>query len=168
MTVAADGSCLGNPGPGGWAWALRTDCWAAGSHARSTNNLMELRAVFEAVRALPVDIPLTIQTDSKYVVGVFTEWLLRWEKRGWRTAANKPVANERAIREVQHVLAGRDVAWQHVRGHAGHEMNEFVDRRARAAAEAAKRREPTLTGDTRKLWSIVTAWYESRGDLPRL
>lgn len=138
LVIAADGSCLGNPGPGGWAWAVSADCWAAGGHPGTTNNLMELRAVFEALNAAPRDRPLVLETDSQYVIGVFTQWLEGWKAGGWRTSGKKPVANQPAILQVESALAGRSVEWRHVKGHSGHALNEVVDLRARAAATAIK------------------------------
>lgn len=146
LVVTTDGSCLGNPGPAGWAWALSESVWCAGANPRTTNNLMELRAVYEALKALPASRPLVIQTDSQYVISVFTEWMNDWISRGWRTAARKPVANKANIELIAQLLTGRDVEWKHVRGHQGHLMNEFVDRRAHAAATAQKNREPIDEG----------------------
>lgn len=146
LVVATDGSCLSNPGPGGWAWAVSAECWAAGAHPRSTNNLMELRAVYEALQAVPPSIALTLETDSMYVINVFTEWLASWRVNGWRTAGRKPVANRVAIEAIAAALEGRDVTWRHVKGHAGHYLNEIVDQRARAAAGAIRDGAPVQTG----------------------
>lgn|SRR5574337_647507 len=98
LILTADGSCIGNPGPGGWAWVLDEDCWAAGAHHRTTNNLMELRAIYEALHAVPADVPLLLQTDGRYVIQVFTEWVEKWRAAGWVTAAKKPVATSRRSR----------------------------------------------------------------------
>ena len=117
---------------------LDEKCWAAGGHKRTTNNLMELRAVYEALRATPVAIPLLIQTDSNYVIQVFTEWVEKWQTSGWVTAAKKPVANQQAIEMIVKELENRDVAWRHVRGHSGHTFNELADDLARAAATAIR------------------------------
>jgi ribonuclease HI len=138
LTVAADGSCLGNPGPGGWACATSPQTWRAGGHPGTTNNLMELRAVFEALSAIPAERPLLIETDSQYVIRAFTQWLEGWKRNGWRTSAKKPVANQSAILEVDRLLQGRDVKWQYVKGHAGHVLNEVCDVRARDAATAVR------------------------------
>jgi ribonuclease HI len=138
LVVATDGSCLGNPGPGGWAWAVTADCWAAGGHRETTNNLMELRAVFEALGVLPASRALVIETDSEYVINIFTKWLDGWVERRWRTANRKPVQNVSAIQQVQSRLIGRKVTWRHVKGHSGHVLNEVADRRARAAAAAVR------------------------------
>lgn len=138
ITIATDGSCLGNPGPGGWAWASEDGRSASGGHAGTTNNLMELRAVYEALRAHDATTPLLIQADSMYVINVFTEWLPGWIARGWRTAAKKPVQNRQAIEMIAAELATREVEWVHVKGHAGHALNEKVDAMARVEATAVQ------------------------------
>lgn len=132
--VATDGSCLGNPGPGGWAWASQDGRSASGGHAATTNNLMELRAVYEALRAHDRTVPLLIQADSMYAINVFTQWLPGWIVNGWRTGAKKPVQNREAIELIAAELETRDVQWEHVRGHAGHALNEKVDALARREA----------------------------------
>jgi ribonuclease HI len=147
LTVTADGSCLGNPGPGGWAWVADEHCWAAGGHQRTTNNLMELRAVYELLQATPMAVPLLIQTDSSYVIKVFTEWIVVWRESGWRTSGKKPVANRQAIEMIQDALQGRDVEWRHVKGHAGHVENELADEYARAAATAIQVGQQVAAGD---------------------
>lgn len=142
--VATDGSCLGNPGPGGWAWASADGRSGSGGHAGTTNNLMELRAVYEALRAHDRKEPLLIQADSMYAINVFTEWLPGWIARGWRTASKKPVHNRQAIEMIAAELATRDVRWEHVKGHAGHALNEKVDalaRREATAVQASKTRK---------------------------
>lgn len=139
LVVATDGSCLVNPdGPGGWAWATSVDNWRAGGHPATTNNKMELRAVFEALSATPLDRPLLIETDSVYVIKAVTVWLDGWKRNGWRTSARQPVKNREAILAVEQLLFGRDVAWRHVKGHAGHVLNEVCDLRAGAAAAAIR------------------------------
>lgn len=132
--VATDGSCLGNPGPGGWAWACEDGRSASGGHAGTTNNLMELRAVYEALIAHDTSAALLIQADSMYVINIFTQWLPSWRAAGWRTAAKKPVQNRDAIEMIASQLEGRDVRWEHVRGHTGHPLNERVDLLARQEA----------------------------------
>ena len=135
--VATDGSSLGNPGPSGWAWVCadgRQD-WASARH--STNNRMELMAVRELLRSIS-DHGLLIQADSQYVIKVFTEWLPGWRARRMRTASKKPVENAELILEIADLLADRDVEWQWVRGHVGHELNEKADTLARHGAERAK------------------------------
>ncbi|WP_182049133.1 ribonuclease H family protein [Changpingibacter yushuensis] len=134
ITVATDGSCLGNPGPGGWAWACPDGRCDSGSVADTTNNLMELRAVYEALRAHDPRVPLLIQADSMYVINAFTQWLPNWVANGWRTAAKKPVKNRQCLELIAAELETRDVEWEHVKGHAGHPLNEKVDSLARHAA----------------------------------
>jgi len=151
VTVATDGSCLGNPGPGGWAWATGEGEWGAGANSRTTNNLMELRALYEALRAFPPEVPLLIQADSQYVIRIFTEWVDGWIARGWRTADKKPVGNRPNIELIVPLLHERDVEWEHVRGHTGHNLNELVDKRARAAATAIRDGLPVDSGPGRRV-----------------
>ncbi|MGB9013641.1 MAG: ribonuclease H [Aeromicrobium sp.] len=136
--VFTDGSCLVNPGgPGGWAWAIDTQHHDSGPDPSTTNQRMEIRAAFEAVKAHPG--PLHIVSDSQYVVNCFTQnWWRGWHSRGWLNSAKKPVAN-RDLWEpfIELVLTRGDVTFEWVKGHAGHDMNEFVDELAGAAAQLA-------------------------------
>jgi ribonuclease HI len=95
---------------------------------------MELRAVLELLRATDPAEPLTIQSDSAYVVGVFTEWLPVWRSRGMRTGARKAVSNVDLIEKITGYLSGRDVTFEKVPGHAGHPLNEQADALAQSAA----------------------------------
>lgn len=146
LTIATDGSCLGNPGPGGWAWAIDEQHWDAGAASHTTNNLMELRALYEALRATDPAQPLHIQADSQYVINAFTKWIGGWKRAGWMTSAKKPVANRQNIEMIADLLAGRDVTWEYVRGHNGHPLNEFVDVKARNAATAIQSGRPIPSG----------------------
>lgn len=133
-TVYTDGACSGNPGPGGWAWAVPGGPWASGAEPRTTNQRMELTAVLEAVRSL--DGVLDVVTDSTYVANCFRDrWYLGWRKRGWRNAAGKPVAN-RDLWEplVEAFEAGRFGVPRWVKGHGGDPCNDLVDRLAVEAA----------------------------------
>ncbi len=141
VTIFADGSCLGNPGPGGWAALLVTDKDGArherelaGAAPATTNNKMELLAVIEGLNALKVPCDVCVVTDSNYVVKGMTEWLSGWLKRGWKTSQNKPVENQELWRALMQAAARHHVRWQWVRGHAGHPENERVDELARAEA----------------------------------
>ena len=139
-SVFTDGACSGNPGPGGWAWALDTSVFASGHEAPSTNQRMEVRAAFEAVRSLSG--PLLVVSDSTYVVNCFRDrWYAGWLARGWTNSQKQPVAN-RDLWEpfVALVLERGDVAFQWVKGHSGHEMNDFVDQLAVEASRAAPAR----------------------------
>ena len=134
-TVAyTDGACSGNPGPGGWAWAVPGGPYASGAAAQTTNQRMEITAALEAVRAL--EGRLEIVSDSTYVVNCFRDrWHEGWVKRGWKNSQRQPVAN-RDLWEpfIELVLARRDVTFRWVKGHAGDPMNDLVDRLAVEAA----------------------------------
>ena len=134
VSVFTDGACSGNPGPGGWAWALDLDTWASGSETTSTNQRMEIRAALEAVTAL--DGPLLVVSDSTYVVNCFRDrWWDGWLKRGWVNSQKKPVANRDLWEPLIRAVNERgDVAFHWVKGHSGHEMNDFVDHLAVTAS----------------------------------
>lgn len=143
ITAYSDGSCLGNPGPGGWAVAILSHDGAtrtlAGGEDHTTNNRMELTGAIEALRALPADVPSVLFCDSEYVVRGATEWRKGWERRNWRNANGKAVANPDLWRVLCAALDARPlVTMRWVRGHAGNAWNEAVDRLAQA--EAAKRK----------------------------
>ncbi len=132
--VYTDGACLGNPGPGGWAWAVAGGPFASGAEAHTTNQRMEITAAYEAVRALPG--PLLVMSDSTYVVNCFRErWWAGWRARGWRNSKRQPVAN-RDLWEpfVELVLDRGDVAFEWVKGHGDDPVNDLVDRLAVQAA----------------------------------
>ncbi len=134
--VWTDGACSGNPGPGGWAWAVPDGRQASGAAAVTTNQRMEIQAALEAVRALPG--PLVIVSDSTYVVNCFRDgWWRGWLARGWTNSAKKPVAN-RDLWEplVQLVQERGDVTFRWVKGHSGDVMNDLVDRLAVEQARA--------------------------------
>ncbi|MDO5682763.1 MAG: ribonuclease HI family protein [Propionibacteriaceae bacterium] len=139
MTIiaAADGSALGNPGPAGWAWYVDDTCWAAGGWPHGTNNMGELMAVLDLLRQTAnTDEPLEVLCDSQYVINVITKWMAGWKRKGWRKADNKPVLNVEIMKALDAAMAGRNVRFTWVKGHAGHELNEAADRLARAAASA--------------------------------
>ena len=140
MTTIAytDGACQGNPGPGGWAWAVPGGAFASGAAAATTNQRMEVQAALEAVRAQPG--PLRIVSDSTYVVNCFRDrWWEKWLLNGWLTSARKPVMNRDLWEPLVSVVADRDdIAFHWVKGHSGHEMNDFVDGLAVAAALEAR------------------------------
>ena len=146
IVVATDGSCLTNPGPGGWCWYADDSRWAAGGEAHTTNNRMELLAVLEALLALPAERALVIRADSSYTIDACTKWIHGWKRRGWKTAQGSPVKNREVIEAIDRALEGRAVTFEWVKGHAGHLMNEAADSRCRAAAEATKRDQAVATG----------------------
>ena len=135
-----DGSCLGNPGRGGWGVYAMVDgeenSWD-GSDPNTTNQRMELMAAIKALEFLPEGRPLTIHSDSQYVVRGITEWITNWKRNGWRNAQGKPVANQELWKCLDALADGRDIEWQWVRGHAGNPGNERANRLAEAAARNA-------------------------------
>ncbi|HEX9088275.1 MAG TPA: ribonuclease HI family protein [Arthrobacter sp.] len=138
ITAAADGSALGNPGPAGWAWYVNDDCWRAGGWPHGTNNMGELMAVLDLFRCtahLPGE-ELHILCDSQYVINSVTKWMPGWKRKGWRKSDGKPVMNVELLKEIDQALVGRKYKFEWVRGHAGHDLNEAADDRARAAATA--------------------------------
>jgi len=141
FVVYTDGSCLGNPGPGGWAWAVDAGPSDSGGESHTTNQRMEVMAVIRALETLPG--PLHVVSDSTYVVNCFRQqWHLGWKHRGWKNSQGKPVAN-RDLWETLFALAldpGRRVTFEWVKGHSGDRMNDVVDVLATAAAA---RQDPT-------------------------
>lgn len=138
--VYTDGACSGNPGPGGWAWAVPGGRWASGCSPATTNQRMEIEAALEAVRALPGT--LTVVSDSTYVVNCFRDrWYEGWKRKGWLNSQRKPVAN-RDLWEpfIDLVLERGDVTFQWVKGHAGDPNNDLVDRLAVEAATTQQAR----------------------------
>ena len=133
--VYTDGACLGNPGPGGWAWAVPQGRYRSGAAPATTNQRMEVQAVLEAVTSL--DGPLEVVSDSTYVVNCFRDrWWEGWIRRGWLNTAKKPVAN-RDLWEPLVDAVGADpgrVAFRWVKGHSGDAGNDLVDMLAVEAA----------------------------------
>ncbi|MGL5406418.1 MAG: RNase H family protein [Propionibacteriaceae bacterium] len=147
ITAAADGSSLSNPGPAGWAWYIDETCWAAGGWQHGTNNMGELMAVLDILRQTrDLNEPLLLLCDSQYAINVCSKWLLGWKRRGWKKADGKPILNLELIQELDRELAGRDITFEWVKGHAGHDLNEAADQRARAAATAFRDGTPLATG----------------------
>lgn len=142
ITAATDGSSLGNPGPSGWAWVTADGSQDWASAKRSTNNRMELTAVLELLRSYPRQ-PLLVQSDSQYVIDVFTKWLQGWRDRGMQTAKRRKVKNLDLIEEISRLLDEADVEWEWVRGHHGHPLNKRADELARFAARRSKVLEQT-------------------------
>ena len=133
--VYTDGACLGNPGPGGWAWAIPDGPYRSGAAVHTTNQRMELTAVVEALGA--IDGRVEVMSDSTYVVNCFRDrWYEGWIRRGWRNSANKPVANRDLWEPLVLLVLRRqpDVTLQWVKGHGADPMNDLVDRLAVDAA----------------------------------
>ena len=142
VEITTDGSCLGNPGPGGWACILRCgqhERVLQGGVADTTNNRMELIAAIEGLRALKRASQVTVLTDSEYVRRGITEFLPRWKANGWRASTGKPVVNRDLWEELEELASYHEVTWIHVRGHSGQPNQERCDSLAVTAARSAKR-----------------------------
>ncbi|WP_328389565.1 ribonuclease H family protein [Nocardia sp. NBC_00416] len=140
IIVSTDGSCLRNPGGAiGWAWVDHAGGAESGGEASGTNQIAELRAVLEAVRAHPGSDPLLIESDSLYAIKCASEWLPNWRNNGWRTSTGAAVKNVELIRDIDQAIAGRPgpVRFRWVRGHVGNYFNEQADALAGAAARKA-------------------------------
>lgn len=142
VEIFTDGSCLGNPGPGGYGAIMRyrqhEKTFSAG-YRLTTNNRMELMAAIVALEALKEHCEVVLSTDSQYVRQGITQWIHNWKKRGWKTAEKKPVKNVDLWQRLDAALGQHKIKWEWVKGHAGHPENERCDELARAAAS-----HPTL------------------------
>ena len=138
ILVYTDGSCLGNPGPGGWAAILRFGEYEkelAGGFRKTTNNRMEILAVIEALEALTEMCTVDLYTDSQYVRNaVEKKWIAGWQRNGWKTASKKPVKNKDLWTRLVPLLEKHKVSFHWVRGHSGHPENERCDDLAREYA----------------------------------
>ncbi len=141
VQLITDGACLGNPGPGGWAYILRFNEHAremSGSEPHTTNNRMELTAVIQGLRAIKEPCQVEVITDSEYVKNGITTWIHNWKRNGWKTAAKKPVVNQDLWMDLDHETKTHDIRWTWTKGHAGHEDNNRCDELATAAAREQK------------------------------
>ncbi len=136
-TIAyTDGSCLGNPGPGGWGAVIETPAGTreiSGSDGNTTNNRMELMAAIRVLESIAPPASVRIVTDSRYVMDGITSWLAGWRRRNWRTASGAPVKNRDLWQRLERAVALHDVRWEWVRGHTNHPGNERADALAKAA-----------------------------------
>ncbi|WP_030377996.1 MULTISPECIES: ribonuclease H family protein [unclassified Streptomyces] len=146
VVAACDGASKGNPGPAGWAWVVADDAeiparWEAGPLGKATNNVAELTALERLLSAVDPDVPLEIRMDSQYAMNAVTKWLPGWKRKGWKTAAGKPVANQELVERIDALLDGREVEFRYVPAHQvdGDRLNDFADR---AASQAAVVQEP--------------------------
>jgi ribonuclease HI len=142
VTLYSDGSCEGNPGPGGWAVVLAGESYhqeISGGAPATTNNRMELQAAVEGLRALGEPCEVEFFTDSQYVRNGITAWLKKWKALGWKTAAKQPVKNQDLWKELDVESARHRITWKWLKGHAGHEWNERCD--VLAKAEVGKIRQ---------------------------
>ena len=130
VIIYTDGACRGNPGPGGWGVLLQYKGKIKelyGGEQESTNNRMELMAAIQGLEALSRACNVQLYTDSKYVLQGITEWMPNWKKRGWKTAAKKPVKNEDLWRKLDSAIQKHKIDWQWVKGHSGDAGNERAD-----------------------------------------
>ncbi|UKJ62691.1 ribonuclease HI [Cellulosimicrobium cellulans] len=138
ITVSTDGSCLSNPGGAiGWAWINHDGTFDSGGAVSGTNQVAELTALLQAVRAHPGAEPLLIESDSQYAIKCASEWVVAWKRKGWRTAGGQPVKNLELVRAIDRVITERagPVRFRWVRGHVGDPFNERADQLAGLAAQ---------------------------------
>jgi ribonuclease HI len=136
VDIFTDGSCQPNPGDGGWAAVLRyagQEREILGGARDSSNNRMEMQAAIEALLVLTRPCKVRLHTDSAYLQKGISEWLPKWQNRGWKTAAGAPVANQDLWQALVLAAAPHEIDWIWVRGHAGHADNERVDQLAKKA-----------------------------------
>lgn len=148
--IHTDGACRNNPGPGGWGVVLQLEVCGQVTKMRelsgatteeTTNNRMELSAALGALRRLmDKTIPITVRSDSRYLIDGISRWVERWKQNGWRTADKKPVQNVDLWQELDQ-LCGKlgPISWEWVRGHSGDALNERCDRLANLAIDTALR-----------------------------
>ncbi len=137
VEIHTDGSCLGNPGPGGWGAVLRyqgRERELSGGEALTTNNRMELMGAIMALEALSEPCRIVLPTDSQYVRQGITEWMANWVRRNWKTAGGDPVKNRDLWERLHAANQRHKVEWRWVKGHSGNPDNERVDVLARDAA----------------------------------
>ena len=140
IKIYTDGSCLGNPGDGGWAAIIienekKTNI--KGSKKGTTNNQMELLAPIKALEKIPQGSKVQIFTDSKYVKSGITEWIHNWKKNGWKTANKQPVKNQDLWTELDNMTIAYEIEWIWVKGHSSDKLNNEVDLIAREAANSS-------------------------------
>ena len=125
-----DGACRGNPGPGGWGVLLRYNAHEkrlCGGEKMTTNNRMELMAVIQALESIKRDATVKVTSDSQYVLKGISEWMENWKKRGWKTAAKKPVKNVDLWQRLDKARENHRIEWVWIKGHSGHTENEIAD-----------------------------------------
>ena len=137
IKVYTDGSCLVNPGKGGWAAIIINESGRIeikGSKKNTTNNQMELTAPIMALKKIPQGSKVQIFTDSKYVKSGITEWIHNWKKNGWKTADKKEVKNKNLWTKLDDLSNAFDIEWIWVKAHSTNELNNEVDLLARSSA----------------------------------
>ena len=152
VQAITDGSCLGNPGPGGWACILRHGKHQkelSGGESHTTNNRMELTAAIRAMDALKESCEIEVVTDSEYVKNGVESWMARWKKNGWKTSAKKPVMNQDLWEQLDAALGRHKTNWVWTKGHADNADNNRCDELARAAAEDVRAGRRAADGSAR-------------------
>lgn len=132
VELYTDGACSGNPGPGGWAYILRhpasgKEVEASGGAPQTTNNRMELTAVIEGLEAIKTPSRVDVYSDSQYVLKGLNEWMDNWKKKGWKTAAKKPVKNRELWEELDKLREIHTLSYHWIKGHNEHPENERCD-----------------------------------------
>lgn len=139
ITIYTDGSCLGNPGIGGWAFIIKSKNQHLshyGYDKETTNNRMELTAAIKALQFLKEnDEKITIMTDSNYLKNGINSWILNWKKNNWKTTAKKSVKNQDLWIILDDLTISKDISWDWVKGHSTNQYNNEADVLARDAAE---------------------------------
>ena len=138
IKIYTDGSCLNNPGNGGWAAIINHNgnvVKISGSEKETTNNKMELMAPIKALQKIDKDEKIEIYTDSKYVKLGITEWIHKWKKNNWQTSKKEPVKNKELWIQLYELTNQFEIKWIWVKAHAGNALNEEVDLLAKKAAE---------------------------------
>ena len=139
VTIYTDGACSGNPGPGGWAAVLiygEHKKEISGGCRETTNNIMELTAILEALKALKTECEVELYSDSAYSVNAFNQgWIYNWIKKGWKTADKKEVKNKEIWQEIYDLTKKHKVTFNKVKGHSDVELNNRCDELARAEIE---------------------------------
>jgi len=155
VVLYTDGACLGNPGPGGWAYILYHPASgrcaeASGGERRTTNNRMEITAVIRGLEALRKPCRVRLCTDSQYVARAIAEWMPKWRKHGWRRSAGavSQVKNAELWQRLDELLQKHQVTPMWLRGHSGDPRNERCDEMARREAERAAGLEPAAESAT--------------------
>ena len=137
VTIYTDGACSGNPGPGGWGAILMykdNKKEISGGKKDTTNNVMELTAVIEALKLLKYPCKVNVYSDSAYVVNAFLQhWIIGWQRNNWKTSDKKDVKNKELWQELIELTKVHDVTFFKVKGHADNEYNNRCDELARNA-----------------------------------
>jgi len=130
VIIYTDGACRGNPGPGGWGALIKFESIEKeifGGQKDTTNNQMELSAAIEGLVFLKEPCSVELFTDSKYVMDGITQWITKWKKNNWRTAAKKDVKNKELWQKLDQLISYHQVQWHWVKGHSGDIGNETAD-----------------------------------------